>query len=52
MRSYWATVQRALGRIYDLRVLARGPRHAWWLARVLAFPQYVVMVKESMGAAD
>jgi hypothetical protein len=51
-RAYWATVQRAPGRTYDLRVLARGPWHAWWLARALVFPQYVVMVRGVMGAAD
>jgi len=51
MRSYWATVQRSPGRTYELRVTARGPWHAWWLARVLAFPQHVVMVREAMSAA-
>jgi len=42
MRTYWATVQRAPGRTCDLGVLAR----------VLAFPQHGVMVREAMGAAD
>jgi hypothetical protein len=51
-RAYWATVQRSPGRTYDLRVLARGPWHAWWLARALVFPQHVLMVREIAGVAD
>jgi hypothetical protein len=38
-RAYWATVQRAPGRTYDLRVTARGPQH-------------VLMVREIAGASD
>jgi hypothetical protein len=51
-RAYWATVQRAPGRTYDLRVTARGPWHAWWLARALVFPQHVLMAREIASASD